>query len=184
MSTPAIKTETLPQRAALVRHRVEDDVDAEGIARTCELVEILSAIAFAFEGVAEVGVVRHDHQKMSRAVHDASDVRFGAERPTLGGGATRAVPESDRRDLNFFLNVVQRVKDRMLEREIEQRVFARRKRLSQLVRPVLERIVAPKIIRPEKSAPLEIRPQARGLDIVEVRSAGFGHHNERTMREP
>src|SRR5262245_51174807 len=150
-------------RAASVGHRVEDDVDAEGIARTGELVEILSAVAFALEGVPEVGVVRHDHQKMPRAVHDASDVRLGAERPTLGGSATRAVPESDRRDLNFGLNVVQRVKDRMLEWQIEQRVFARGERLSQLVRPVLERIVAPKITRPEKSAPPEVRPQACGF---------------------
>src|SRR5207248_1089995 len=48
-----------------VRHRVEQRVDAERVARAGEQIEVLAALALALERVAEVRVVRHDDQKVA-----------------------------------------------------------------------------------------------------------------------
>jgi len=57
-----------------VRHRVDDDVDAEGIAGNRELHEVLGVFGFALVGVAEIGVVRQQHHDAAAVVVDGADV--------------------------------------------------------------------------------------------------------------
>ncbi len=94
-----------------------------------------------------------------------------------------AIPVADPRDLRDLLDVVEHVKQRVVERHVDQRIVARRQRLADLVHPVLERVVAPEVVRPEKSTFLQILAQPCRLVIVEVGAARLGHHDERASRQ-
>ena len=73
-----------------MRQRIEEDVDPEAIAGDRLLVEEVRVIAFALEGVAEVGVVGHQHDQPALLVEHAARVDDGALLAALGGLAARA----------------------------------------------------------------------------------------------
>ena len=108
-------------------------------------------------------------------------MRRGAERTALRG-LSAAQPHADRRNLREVLHVVQHVEQRVLERQVDDRIGRRRQRLAHLVLEHLERVVAPEIVSPEKAAAQQVIAQARRLLIVHVERAGLRHHDERALR--
>src|SRR6476659_3326951 len=84
--------------ALSVRQRVEEDVDTDGVAGGGELVEVPVIVAFTFERIAEIGVVRHEDEHVSLLIADGARVRHGAVGAALRRAAARALPEADRRN--------------------------------------------------------------------------------------
>src|SRR5688572_31713746 len=107
---------TLRDRAS-VRHRVEQDVDADGVAVGRELVEETRIVTFPFPGIGHVGVVRHHHHDSSVPVANHAEVRIDAVGAALGGvGAARGAPECDVRDLRDLRDRELRLEDRIVQR--------------------------------------------------------------------
>src|SRR5205814_3401945 len=75
------------------------------------------------------------------------------------------------------------VKERMVKGQIDDRVCAGRKRLSDLALEKLPRPFSPEIVGPEKAALLKVGAQIRGLRLVERQTADFRHHDERAVEE-
>ena len=68
-----------PEPAGSVSHRIDNGVDAERVALGGKLQEVAVVVALALEGVAEVGVVGHQHHDAAAVlVHDGAHVRYGA----------------------------------------------------------------------------------------------------------
>src|SRR5216683_6472060 len=82
-----------------MRQRVEEDVNTDGVPGGGELVEVPVVVAFAFERIAEVGVMGHEHNHVSLLIADSARVRHGAVGAALRRAAAGAHPEVDRRDL-------------------------------------------------------------------------------------
>src|SRR5262249_29173825 len=95
-----------------MRHRIQDDVDADRIPLARELVEVLPHVAFPLERVAEIGVVRHEHEHVAVGVERASRMRDGAVASALRSPVAKR-PEADRRNLRQLADVVEHVEDRM-----------------------------------------------------------------------
>ena len=106
---------------ASVRQRVEQHVDPERVAVHGELVEVARVVSFALEGVAEIGVVRDENDQPAVLIGDTTCVRLGAVRAAFGGVAG-AGPIVDRRDLDDAGNLELHVKDRMVLRQVDDRV--------------------------------------------------------------
>src|ERR1700704_757471 len=81
------------------------------------------------------------------------------------------------------MNVVERVKQGMLERHVDNRISLGWKRLRDFSSPVAEGELAPEIVGPEKAALEHVVAQLPGFGFVEERTARFGHHHERTVIE-
>ncbi len=72
-----------PGRLQMGQERIEERIDAEGVAGAGKRFEVLVVVAFALEGVAEIRVVRHHDEQATGAIGDGADVRFGAGGPAL-----------------------------------------------------------------------------------------------------
>src|SRR5262249_5369668 len=105
-----------------VSQRVDQRVDAEGVARTREMIEVLAALAFALERVAEVGVVRHHHEDVAGAIGDRARVRLGAVAAALRRPPSTLIPVANRRNLRQLVDVVEHVEQLVIERDVEQRI--------------------------------------------------------------
>src|SRR5262245_50572794 len=70
-----LRRDTDGKTIASVRHGVEEDVDAKRIAFRGKTIEVPAIFAFALERVAEVGVVRDDHDDVAMRVLDGAHVR-------------------------------------------------------------------------------------------------------------
>src|SRR5439155_9794890 len=126
-----------------VRQRVEEDIDTDGVSGGGELIEVSVVVAFAFERIAEVGVVRHEDEHVSLRIADGARVRYGAVGAALRRAAAGAQPEVDRRDLRQLPDIVEDMKDGMIRRHVEEREFPGWQRLPDLVFPVRPRILPP-----------------------------------------
>src|SRR5581483_5960677 len=113
-----IKFRSIAERSgsALVRQRVQQHVDADRVARPGKGVDVLAAVAFAFERVAEIGVVGAEDEDAPVRVRKRSSVRHSAVGAALRGASARAVPEVDRGDLRKLPHVVEHVEDRVVDR--------------------------------------------------------------------
>src|SRR5688572_29376949 len=76
----------------LVTHRVEQDVQPDGVAIGRELEKILRVGGFTLPRVGDVGVVRHQHHDPAIAIGDGANVRLGAVCSQLGGAAAHSAP--------------------------------------------------------------------------------------------
>src|SRR2546428_1052556 len=108
---------------------------------------------------------------------------YGTVAKALGGLAARPHPEADRRDLRKLADLVEHVKNRMIELEIPDRILAGGKRFAELGDPRIPRVLAPEIIGPQETALEQVVAQPRRLLLVEVRAARLGHHDERTLEQ-
>src|SRR3989442_2342070 len=75
----------LRRSAGLMRHRINQRVDAERVAETREPVEVRAVFAFALEGVAVIGIVRDEHHQMGFVVKDRAGVWLPAVGAALRG---------------------------------------------------------------------------------------------------
>ena len=138
-------------------------------------------VAFAFERIAEVGVVRHEDEHVSLRIADGARVRYGAVGAALRRAAAGAQPEVDRRDLRQLPDIVEDMKDGMIRRHVEEREFPGWQRLPDLVFPVRPRILPPEIVCPQKTAAHEVVVQMVRFLVAEVRATRLGHHDEWTV---
>ena len=69
----------------------------------------------------------------------------------------------------------------MADRHLRQREVRRGQRFPDFVLPVIERVVAPEIIGPQKPAVEQVIAQVRRFFDAEVRAARLRHHEERTV---
>src|SRR5262245_14537190 len=122
-------------RPGSVRHRVQKGVDAKGVPDGSESKEVLLAVALALEGIAEVGVVGDQHEDASALVQDSPHVWLGAVDSALGRSAARRGPEVDRRNLRDRADIVEHVKEVMIEGHIDDREAGGWKGLLDLFRP-------------------------------------------------
>ena len=99
-------------------------------------------VALALEGVPEIGVVGHQHHDPAVLIRDRPDVRDRAVGATLGRLSAGARPEADRWNLRDVPDVVQDVKELVLERQVDDRIPLGGKALPIWPAPV-ERAVAP-----------------------------------------
>src|SRR6185436_1428652 len=68
-----------------VGQRVQNHVDADRIAVGREVIEVVAVLAFAFERVTEVGVVRDEDDHVTLLVEDGPRMRCRAQGAALGG---------------------------------------------------------------------------------------------------
>src|SRR5438876_6756703 len=80
-------------------------------------------------------------------------------------------------------DLVQRVKDGVVQGKVDNREFAGRKRLPNLTSERVPRALAPEIIGPEKASSKKVVAQPGRLVLVEVGAARLGHHDERTAEK-
>src|SRR5438477_13170175 len=80
-------------RLASMRHRVEQDVDADRIAFHGKPQEILVAVAFPLETVAEIRIVGDEHHDAAVVVEDGARMRGGAIGPPFRRAAAASEPE-------------------------------------------------------------------------------------------
>src|SRR6267143_5684910 len=161
---------TVTRGLVSVRQRVEEDVDTDGVPGARELIEVPVVVAFAFERIAEVGVVRHEDEHVSLLIADGAGVRHGAVGAALRRAAAGAQPEVDRRDLRQLPNVVKDVKDRMIRRHVGERELTGRQRLPDLVFPVRPRILPPEIVGPQEAAADQVVVQVLRFLVAEIRA--------------
>jgi len=98
-------------------------------------------------------------------IEDAARVRdrtFG----TALRRVPRARPVVDRRDLRNPLYLVEHVKHRVRERNVDD--LKLRQRFLDLLVPVVPRNVAPEVISPQETASQEVVAQVRRLIVVEI----------------
>src|SRR5262245_22263281 len=108
-----------------MRHRVQKRVYPERVSQAGKSLEVGAVLPFALERVALVGVVCHQHQHMALAIENRTRVRAPAVGTALRGLAAGAQPEVDRRYLRDTLDLVEHMKERVLERQINHRKLAR-----------------------------------------------------------
>ena len=121
--------------------------------------------------------MRHQHHDAAVFVQDAADVRDRAVAASFRGVAARPAPRTDRWDLFDVMNLVEHVKQRVVERDVDDRIALGRQRLGDFARPDAERILAPEIVRPQEAALEHVVVKLPGFGLVEVRAAWFGHHH-------
>jgi len=105
-----------------------------------------------------------------------------------GHGALRrapavARPEVDRRDLRDVLHVVERVHDRVVVRDVEDRVLVRRQHAADLVDPLIPRLRTPEIVDVEKAPLQQVGTKLLDLFIAEARRAHVFHEQDRAVVE-
>ena len=83
-------------------HRVEHDIDADGVPPGRELIEVPRILSLALPGVGDVGVVRHEHHHVTVAVQDCLVLGDRAVVAALGCVDVVAAPRLDARDLREF----------------------------------------------------------------------------------
>ena len=148
----------------------------DGVAVGRELVEEARVLTFALPRIGDVGVVRHQHHHVAVVIDDALDGRRRAVRAALRCAAPARPPELDRRDLRQRLHLEHRLEDRVVERNVLDRVLRRRQHARELRQPVLHGVAAPVVVYPEEAAlqqeraqPLHFRfGQRRGADVFHV----------------
>ena len=104
-------------------------------------------------------------------------VHHGAVGPALGDAAAAARPELERRHLRHLFHRDQRVPDRMLGRQLDDRVAVAGQHLPDLFGPLLAGAGAP-VVRREDEAPLEqILAQLQHLVVSEARGPAVFHQD-------
>src|SRR5437867_2524268 len=88
---------TSPVILRSVRQRVKKDIDPDRVSGGGELIEVPVIVAFTFERVTEVGIVRHEDDHASLRIADGACVRQGTIGAALRRAAAAALPEPDRR---------------------------------------------------------------------------------------
>jgi hypothetical protein len=78
-----------------VCHRVDIDIDPEGLAGRGETVEVLAVIAFPLPGVADIRVVGAENHDAPAIIQDRSRARFPAVGSTLRSLPAGTEPEID-----------------------------------------------------------------------------------------
>src|SRR5262249_20676753 len=164
--------------APSVRERVQDDVDTDGVAVRREFVEVFLALALALPGVGNVGVVRHHDHQSAVVVGDPAEVD-GRTVTTALRCAAGLNPEADVRDLLDRFHVVEHVHDRMVARDVLDRILVRRQHTPDLVLPLIPRPRAPEVVDDDEAALLEIRAQAVDLIVAEADDARVLHVQDR-----
>src|SRR5436190_24330090 len=104
-----------------MREGVKDDVDPDGVAVGGKVVEVLAVLAFALESVAEVGVVGNEHDHVSVRIENRAGVGHGAVGSALGGAPAGTKEETNRGNLRQARHVVERMEQRMIDRQIDDR---------------------------------------------------------------
>src|SRR5688500_10725180 len=105
--------------AVSMRHRIEKNVDPQGIAVARELVEILRVLCFPLPRVRHVGVVRHYGDDLAVPVANRPEVRHGRFCTALGCGTSAdGTPETDTGDLRNLLYLDHRMKNWIAERHV------------------------------------------------------------------
>src|SRR5258705_1982330 len=132
-----------PTPTRLMRQGVEDRVDAEGVTARTDSDEVFGAVAFALPGIAEVGVVRHQHDQAAVLVVDAARLRHRAVRAALRRAAAGSQIEPDVRDLRDRRDLELRMEQRVIAWKIEDRKLVRRQRLAKLTDPVIPCVASP-----------------------------------------
>src|SRR5262245_43800930 len=126
-----------------MRHRVDERVDAEGVAGDGELHEIARVVALPFERVAEVGVVGAEDHDALAGVDDRASVRYLAVEALRGRSA--GSPRTDRGDLRELLDGENGVEQEVRDRQVHERVRPGRQHFSELIFPNLPRALAPEV---------------------------------------
>ena len=139
------------------------------IALDREGVEVLRVVGFALEGVAEVGVVRHEDHHVAVLVEDRAGVQasaLSAPRSDVPPPMPRHSPIDGiwmtRLTSNCWWNIGWR------ERHVDDRVFRGRQRLADLARPHVPRPGAPEVVGPQEAALQQVLAQALGFLRTEV----------------
>src|SRR5437773_3620759 len=101
-STPWV----MPSRVVSVREGLDEDIDADGVSGGGELIEVPLIVAFAFERIAEVSVVRHEDDHVPLRITDGACVRHGAVCAPLRLAAAGVQPKVDRRDFRQLPDVI------------------------------------------------------------------------------
>src|SRR5215813_11330652 len=92
-------------------------------------------------------------------------------------------PEIDRGDLRDLPDVVQDVKELMVQRDVDDGIVFGREGLADLIGPPVERAIAPEVVGPEEPALQSVVAERRGFGIIEERTARLSHHDERAAIE-
>src|SRR6516162_7119153 len=71
----------------------------------------------------------------------------------------------------------------MIERQVDDSVLSRGQSLAELGFPDLPRVFPPEVVGPEKSTFEDVVAKRTGLAVVEVCTAGLGHHEERAAEQ-
>ena len=135
----------------LMRHRIDQRVDAERVAETREPVEVRAVFAFALEGVAVVRIVRDEHHQMPFVVKDRAGVWLPAVDAALRGSAG-AEPEVDRRNLRHTLHFLQRVEDLVRRGDVDDGILVGWEDLPDLRLEHAPSVFAPEVVDPQKPA--------------------------------
>jgi len=151
-----------------VGQRVDDDVDANGVAAGRKPVEVLFGGALALPGVGHVGVMRRQDHEVAARILNAAIVHFRAVVAAFGYRATAPIPEIDIGYLQELLHVEHRVHDRVGDWQIEDRKLARWQHRRDVVLPVGPGVTAPEVVNPEKPTLHEVIPQVRRLLLGET----------------
>src|SRR5688572_1610553 len=97
-------------------HRVQQDIDPDRIALYGKSEEEFGVVGLALVRVAEVGVVRRQHEDPAVRVGEGVSVNRFAVFPTLGSFAARSAVEADVRDLGNSFGLEERAENRMIDR--------------------------------------------------------------------
>src|SRR5262249_32716447 len=133
-----------------VTHRVQEGVDAERVANTREPLKVGAAVTFTLECVAEIGIVPAQHDHVATLIEDGASVWDRALRSALGC-ATASRPEADRRNLWDAVHLIQHVKERVSEGNVDDRILGAWECLADLIGPIGPGTFAPKVIRPQEA---------------------------------
>src|SRR5262249_15458895 len=156
-----------------VAQRVEQRVDAKGVADSGEPIEVRAVLTFALECIAVVGIVRDEHQHVTLVVQDCAGVRHLAVNAL--GSLASTKPDADRRYLGDAVHVVQRVEERVSPRQVDHWELVRRQRLPNFRLEDVPGVLTPEVIHPEEAALDQIIAQMRGIVLIQEQSADLLH---------
>src|SRR5712691_6665079 len=102
---------------------------------------------------------------------------------SLGRAAAAPHPEGNSRDLRELENREHRMKNRMLQRQIDERVGTRWQYLPDLALPDLPGVIPPEIVGPQESALEQVIVEVPGFHVIEIDVPDLRHHDERAVEQ-
>ncbi len=106
-----------------VTHRPDEDVDPQTVGVWRESVEEEGYVSLPLPAVRDVGVEADEDEESPVVIEDAPNVGNGRLRSELGGPAAVAPLRLVRRDLGDLLYLIKGGKERMLGRDLFDRVL-------------------------------------------------------------
>src|SRR5688572_7228386 len=145
-----------------VRHGMQQNVDAEGVAVRRELQEELGVLSLALPRIGHVRVVGHHHHDATVGI--TNRLEFG-ERAVLvalpGFEAATAPPEPDVGDLGHFPHSELRVEDGIRQRHVLDRIVPGVEYVGELRGPLLPGRRAPEVVHPQEATLQQVGAQPR-----------------------